>query len=43
MLERLTIDAFSPLLGDQFTLHLDATRTMAVELAEVTDLSDAAR
>ena len=43
MLERLTIDTFSPLLGDPFTLHLDATRTMAVELAEVTDLSDTAR
>jgi hypothetical protein len=43
MLERLTIDTFSPLLGDPFTLHVDATRTMAVELAEVTDLSDAAR
>jgi hypothetical protein len=43
MLERLTIDTFSPLVGDPFTLHVDATRTMAVELAEVTDLSDAAR
>jgi len=43
MLERLTIDTFSPLQGDPFTLHLDATRTMVVELAEVTDLSDTAR
>jgi hypothetical protein len=43
MLERLTIDVFSPLLGDPFTLHVDATRTMAVELSEVTDLSEAAR
>jgi hypothetical protein len=43
MLERLIIDTFSPRLGDQFTLHLDATRTLAVELAEVTDLSEAAR
>lgn len=39
MLERLTIDTFSPLLGDAFTLHMDATRTMATELTEVTDLS----
>jgi hypothetical protein len=43
MLERLTIDSFSPLLGDQFTLHVDATRTLVVKLAEVTDLSEAAR
>lgn len=41
MLERLTIDTFSPLLGDSFTLYLDATRTMAVALIDVTDLSDA--
>ena len=40
MLERLTIDTFSPLLGDAFTLHLDSTRTMATELTEVTDLSN---
>jgi len=43
MLERLTIDSFSPLLGDQFTLHVDATRTLVVKLAEVTDLREAAR
>jgi hypothetical protein len=43
MLERLTIDTFSPLLGDPFTLRLDETRAMAVELTEVTDLSEAAR
>jgi hypothetical protein len=43
MLDRLTIDIFSPLLGDPFMLHLDATRTMVVELAEVTDLSGPAR
>jgi hypothetical protein len=36
MLERLTIDTFSPLVGDCFTLHLDATRTMQVKLGEVT-------
>jgi hypothetical protein len=38
MLERLTIDTFSPLLGDAFTLHVDPTRTMATELTQVTDL-----
>jgi Domain of unknown function (DUF6916) len=43
MLEQLTIDSFSPLVGHPFTLRLDATRTMVVELAEVTDLSEAAR
>ena len=43
MLERLTIDTFSPLLGDPFTLDVDATRTLAVELIEVTDLSGPTR
>jgi hypothetical protein len=43
MLERLTIDTFSPLVGDSFTLHLDATRTMQVKLGEVIDLSEVSR
>jgi len=42
MLERLAIDTFSPLLGDTFALHADATRTMDIELAQVTRLAETA-
>ena len=41
MLERVTIETFAPLVGDPFTLHVDATRTIDLELIEATDLGDA--
>src|SRR5215471_4957368 len=42
MLEHLTIDTFSPLLGNTFTVHVDATTAIDVDLVEVTDLGAAA-
>jgi hypothetical protein len=43
MLEGLRIDTFLPYVGDPFTVHVGGTRTVEVELAEVTDLRDSAR
>jgi len=43
MSEQLTVESFSPHVGATFEMQLDGTRTMALELAEVTDLGDSAR
>jgi hypothetical protein len=34
MLETLTLDAFSPLLGESFQVHVEAGQTVAFELVE---------
>jgi hypothetical protein len=41
MLETLTLDVFSPLVGETFQVHVQPEQTIAAELIEVRPLSDA--
>ena len=40
MLETLTLDAFSPLVGQTFQVHVQPEQTLAVELTEARSLSE---
>jgi hypothetical protein len=41
MLETLTLDAFSPLAGETFQVHVQPEQTVALELVEARPLADA--
>jgi hypothetical protein len=40
MLETLTLDAFSPLVGETFQVHVQPEQTVALELVEARSLSE---
>jgi hypothetical protein len=40
MLETLTLDVFSPLVGETFQVHVQPEQTIAVELVEARPLSE---
>jgi hypothetical protein len=40
MLETLTLDVFSPLVGETFQVHVQPEQTIAVELIDARPLSD---
>jgi hypothetical protein len=40
MLETLTLDAFSPLVGETFQVHVQPEQTIGVELIEARSLSE---
>lgn len=41
MLETLTLDAFSPLVGETFQVHVQPEQTIAVELVEARPIAEA--